>query len=134
MSGCDEGSPVPFLSVQTFQSLWMLGTSYYRNGEVRRTMQLLKKNDGLNCPKCVLLYATCCNQLREFNLGLRAIYGLVGGKAGENVHQSTLYRPLFTSESRMSEDAVLSVFQEDSGLAFQLLGQLNRCVMVQIVQ
>ena len=125
---------VLFFSVQTFQSLWLLGTSYYRNGEVRRTVHLLKKNGGLNCPKCVLLYAICCNQLREFNLGLRAIYGLVGGKADENVLQSTLYRPLFVTESRMSEDAVLSVFKEDSGLAFQLLGQLNRCVMIQIVQ
>lgn len=125
---------VLFSSVQTFQSLWLLGTSYYRNGEVRRTVHLLKKNGGLSCPKCVLLYATCCYQLREFHLGLCAIYALVGGKADENVLQSTLYRPLFVTESRMSEDAVLSVFQEDSGLAFQLLGQLNRCVMVQIVQ
>lgn len=116
------------LSVQTFQSLWLLGSCYYRNGEVRRTMQLLKKNGGLNCPKCVLLYATCCNQLREFNLGLRAIYGLIGGKVDENVHQSTLYRPLFVSESKMSEETVLSLFKEDAGLAFQLLGQLNRCV------
>lgn len=117
-----------FLSVQTFYSLWLLASSYYRNGEVHRTMQLLKKDGGLNCPNCVLLYATCCNQLREFDLGLRAMYALVGRSKDGKAYKSTLHRPLFVTESRISEKVVVNLFKEDAGLAFQLLGQLNRCV------
>lgn len=56
------------------------------------------------------------------------MYGLVGGKADEKVHQNNLYRPLFVAESRVSEETVMSLFKEDTGLAYQLLGQLNRCV------
>lgn len=116
------------LSVQTFYSLWLLASSYYRNGEVQRTMQLLRREGGLSCPNCVLLYATCCNQLREFDLGLRAMYALVGGNKDEKAYKSALHRPLYLSESRISEEVVVNLFKEDAGLAFQLLGQLNRCV------
>ena len=56
------------------------------------------------------------------------MYALVGGNKDEKVYKSTLHRPLFVTESRISEEVVVNLFKEDAGLAFQLLGQLNRYV------
>jgi anaphase-promoting complex subunit 3 len=92
--------------VNTQYSLWILATSYYRNGEVTRASYLLKKNIDISDAKCILLYVRCCRDKQQYRNGLTILDRVLGGQP--------------------TEENVIKVFKEDASLAFWLLGELNR--------
>ena len=97
-----------FSLVNTQYSLWILATSYYRNGEVTRASYLLKKNIDISDAKCILLYVRCCRDKQQYRNGLTILDRVLGGQP--------------------TEENVMKVFKEDASLAFWLLGELNRLV------
>ena len=103
---------LPLYPVNTHYSLWILATSYYRNGEVKRAEYFLKKNLDLCDSKCILLYVRCCCDLQQYRAGLTILNKVLGGQP--------------------NEENIAKVFEEDASVAFWLLGELNRSVLLQM--
>eukprot|EP00731_Ephydatia_muelleri_P020150 Em0012g975a len=88
-------------------TVYLLATCYYRSGRKQQAKYLLEKHSGNHSAKCNLLYARCCLDLGELQKGLLRLNGLL------SLHTCT-------------EEEVVAEYGQDAGLAFWLLGEMNR--------
>ncbi|XP_065888824.1 cell division cycle protein 27 homolog isoform X2 [Dysidea avara] len=93
--------------IGTSETRYLLATCYYRAGYKRQALHLLKTGGEVLDASSKLLCARCYLDLKEYKAGLVVLNGLV-------------------CLSDNNEEDIVIQFGADAGLAFWLLGELNR--------